>query len=109
MKLVSYIKDGHDRLAVLVNNYLYDMELLHPDLPTSMGMFLNYWEDVYPMALEGVRMIEEGKTTANKGISIDICDGEGGAVAADRRAAVPLSAGAHRNARPPCGRVRGCA
>jgi fumarylacetoacetate (FAA) hydrolase len=74
MKLVSYIKEGHDRLAVLVNNYLYDMEYLHPDLPTSMGMFLNYWEDVYPMAQEGVRMIEEGRIAANKGISIDICD-----------------------------------
>lgn len=74
MKLVSYIKEGHDRLAVLVNNYLYDMEVLHPDLPTSMGMFLNYWDDVYPMAVQGVRMIEEGKIAANKGISIDICD-----------------------------------
>jgi fumarylacetoacetate (FAA) hydrolase len=74
MKLVSYIKDGHDRLAVLVNNHLYDMELLHPDLPTSMGMFLNYWEDVYPMAQQGVRMIEEGRIAQNKGLSIDICD-----------------------------------
>ncbi len=72
MKLVSYVKDGQDALAVMVNNYLYDMELLHPDLPTSMSMFLTYWEDVFPVAQEGVRMIEEKKIAENKGISIDI-------------------------------------
>lgn len=72
MKLVSYVKDGQDGLAVMVNNYLYDMELLHPDLPTSMSMFLTYWEDVFPVAQEGVRMIEEKKIAENKGISIDI-------------------------------------
>jgi fumarylacetoacetate (FAA) hydrolase len=48
------------------------MELLHPDLPTSMSMFLTYWEDVFPVAQEGVRMIEEKKIAENKGISIDI-------------------------------------
>ena len=72
MKLVSYIKDGQDQLAVLVNNHLYDMELLHPDLPNSMSMFLNYWEDMAPVAQQGVRMIEAGKIAENKGISIDI-------------------------------------
>lgn len=72
MKLVSYLKDGQDTLAVMVNNYLYDMEMLHPDLPTSMSMFLAYWEDVFPVAQEGVRMIEEGRIAMNKGISIDL-------------------------------------
>jgi fumarylacetoacetate (FAA) hydrolase len=56
----------------MVNNYLYDMEMLHPDLPTSMSMFLAYWEDVFPVAQEGVRMIEEGRIAMNKGISIDL-------------------------------------
>lgn len=67
MKLVSYIKEGHDQLAVLIKNYLYDMELLHPDLPNSMGLFLNYWEDVFPVAQEGVRMIGEGKIAEKEG------------------------------------------
>ena len=74
MKLVSYIKEGHDQLAVLVNNHLYDMELLHPDLPSNMSLFLHYWDDVFPFAQEGVRMIEEGKIAENKGISIDIVE-----------------------------------
>jgi len=72
MKLVSYVKDGQDALAVQVDNYLYDMDLLHPDLPTSMSLFLAYWEDVFPVAQQGVRMITEGKLAANKGISVDI-------------------------------------
>ncbi len=71
MKLVSYLKDGQDQLAVMVNNYLYDMELLHPDLPNSMSLFLAYWEEVLPVAQEGVLMIEEGRIAENKGISID--------------------------------------
>lgn len=61
MKLVSYLKEEQDQLAVLVDGYLYDMDTLHPDLPNTMGMFLNYWDDVLPMAQAGVMMIEEGK------------------------------------------------
>ncbi len=71
MKLVSYLKEGHDQLAVLVKNNLYDMELLHPDLPNSMSLFLNYWDDFFPFAQEGVKMIEEGRIAENKGISVD--------------------------------------
>lgn len=71
MKLVSYLKEEHDQLAVLVDGFLYDMEDLHPDLPNSMSMFLNYWEDALPMAQGGVMMIEEGKISQNKGIPFD--------------------------------------
>src|SRR5215831_6226046 len=68
MKLVSYLKEDHDQLAVLVDGLLYDMEDLHPDLPNTMGMFLNYWEDVFPVAQGGVQMVEEGKIARGKGI-----------------------------------------
>jgi fumarylacetoacetate (FAA) hydrolase len=71
MKLVSYLKDEHDQLAVLVDDLLYDMEYLHPDLPNTMGMFLNYWDDAFPMAQGGVMMIEEGKISRNKGVNIN--------------------------------------
>ncbi|HVF80795.1 MAG TPA: fumarylacetoacetate hydrolase family protein [Flavisolibacter sp.] len=71
MKLVSYLKDEHDQLAVLVNGLLYDMENLHPDLPNTMGMFLNYWEESFPVAQEGVLMIEEEKIARGKGIPVD--------------------------------------
>ena len=38
MKLISYLKDEHDQLAMLENNLLYDADLLHVELPSSMSM-----------------------------------------------------------------------
>ncbi len=60
MKLVTYLKEGHDQLAMLVDGKLYDTDSLHPDLPISMAMFLNYWEDMYPLALAVEKRIKEG-------------------------------------------------
>lgn len=71
MKLVSYLKEDRDQLAVLINGLLYDMEYLHPDLPNSISMFLNYWEDVLPIAQEGALMIEEERIAQGKGIPFD--------------------------------------
>ncbi len=71
MKLVSYLNDGHDQLAVLVDGFLYNMEHLHPDLPNTMSMFLNYWEESFSQALGGVVMIEEGNISQNKAIPVD--------------------------------------
>jgi fumarylacetoacetate (FAA) hydrolase len=70
MKLVSYLKEERDQLAVLINGLLYDMEVLHPDLPGSMSMFLNYWEDSFPVAQAGELMLREGERTSNKGIPV---------------------------------------
>ncbi|MBS1758972.1 MAG: fumarylacetoacetate hydrolase family protein [Bacteroidetes bacterium] len=70
MKLVSYLSEEREQLGVLVNNMIYNMEILHPDLPTSMSMFLNYWEDSYPVAQAGELMLREGTRTSNKGIPI---------------------------------------
>ena len=71
MKLVSYIKEEHDQLAVLVDGFLYDMESLHPDLPNTMSMFLNYWEESIPMVQGGLVMIEEGNISERKRIPYD--------------------------------------
>jgi fumarylacetoacetate (FAA) hydrolase len=71
MKLVSYLNDGHDQLSILVDGLLYDMELLHPDLPNNMSMFLQYWEDAYPMALGGEMMVREGRIDSDKAIPVN--------------------------------------
>ena len=71
MKLVSYIKDEHEQLGVLINNVIYDMDVLHPDLPNSMNMFLTYWEDSYPVAQAGELLLREGTRTTNKGIPLN--------------------------------------
>ena len=70
MKLVSYIKEEREQLGVLVNEMIYDMEVLHPDLPNSMGMFLNYWEESFPVAQAGELMLREGTITSNKGVPL---------------------------------------
>jgi fumarylacetoacetate (FAA) hydrolase len=74
MKLVSYIQDGHDHLGVLVDEKVYPMDALHPDLPNTMGMFLNYWDEVFPVAQAGVDMIREGRIAEKKGLQPDQLD-----------------------------------
>lgn len=71
MKLVSYLKENHDQLALLLDGMLYDMESLHPELPGSMSMFLNYWEEVFPVVQAAIVMIEEGKISADKGFPVE--------------------------------------
>ena len=60
MKLVSYLRDEDAQLALLVNGYLFDTDNLNPNLPVSITMFLNYWEDSFPIAYSVNRVLEEG-------------------------------------------------
>ena len=70
MKLVSYLKEEREQLGVLINEMIYDMEVLHPDLPNSMSMFLNYWEESFPVAQAGELLLKEGTRTTNKGVAL---------------------------------------
>jgi fumarylacetoacetate (FAA) hydrolase len=70
MKLVSYIKEEREQLGVLINDLIYDMEVLHPDLPNSMSMFLNYWDDAFPVAQAGELMLKEGSRTSKNAIPL---------------------------------------
>ena len=71
MKLVSYLREGHDQLGILINDIVYDMEILHPDLPGNAGMFLTYWEDSFPVAQAGELLLKEGERVSNKGIPVN--------------------------------------
>ncbi|MDP4264724.1 MAG: fumarylacetoacetate hydrolase family protein [Bacteroidota bacterium] len=71
MKFVSYIKDDHEQLGILINSIIYNTEVLHPDLPGTMSMFLNYWEDTFPVAQAGELMLKEGTRTSNRGIPLN--------------------------------------
>jgi fumarylacetoacetate (FAA) hydrolase len=68
MKLVSYMADGRDQLAFLVEGNLYDCDLMHPELPNSMNMFLHYWEDMFPIAQQVDAAIKSGKISPDRGI-----------------------------------------
>lgn len=71
MKLVSYLTDGRDQLAFLVDGLLYDCDLLHPDLPNSMNLFLHYWEDMYPVAQQVNNAIISGRISREQGVSFE--------------------------------------
>ncbi len=71
MKLVSYLNEGRDQLAFLVDGLLYDCDLLHPDLPNSMNMFLHYWDDMYPIAQQVNAAIKSGRINKEQGIAIE--------------------------------------
>jgi fumarylacetoacetate (FAA) hydrolase len=71
MKLLSYQREDREQLGVLIDGHVYDMELLHPELPGSMNMFLNYWDDFFPLAQAAERMVREGGPFAKKGIAIE--------------------------------------
>lgn len=60
MKLVTYIKDGHDQLGIVVGEHIYAMDSLHNDLPTTMSMFLNFWDDIMPLARAVEQRIKDG-------------------------------------------------
>ena len=60
MKLVTYLKDGHDQLGIVVDGNIYAMDTLHNDLPNTMAMFLNFWEEIMPMARAVEQKIKDG-------------------------------------------------
>jgi len=71
MKLVSYLKDERDQLAILENNLLYDTDLLHMEMPSSMSMFLGYWEDNYGLALKLNQAIIDNRIGKEKGYPVE--------------------------------------
>lgn len=71
MKLVTYLNEEREQLGVLVHDMIYDMELLHPDLPNTMNLMLNYWEDYLPVAQAGELLLREGTRTSGKGIPLN--------------------------------------
>jgi fumarylacetoacetate (FAA) hydrolase len=71
MRIVSYLKEEHEQLAIFVEGLLYDMELIHPDIPNTMGMFLNYWEELYPLVQAGELAIQDGHIGNKKAVPAD--------------------------------------
>ncbi len=71
MKIVSYLKEDRDQMAILVDGLLYDMESIHPDIPNNIGLFLNYWDELLPIAQAGELAIREGHISSVKATPID--------------------------------------
>ncbi len=70
MKLVTYLKEEREQLGILIHDMIYDMDVLHPDLPNSMNLFLTYWEEYFPVAQAGELLLKEGTRTSNKAVPL---------------------------------------
>ena len=71
MKIVSYLKEEHEQLAVLVDGLLYDADRIHPDLPNTINMVLNYWDDMIPVLQAGDQAIRDGRMSRSKGVPVE--------------------------------------
>lgn len=71
MKLISYLKDEHEQLAALHNGLVYDMDTLHPDLPTSMNMFLQYWDEYLELAQASLKAVQDGRLMPGNVVQIE--------------------------------------
>jgi fumarylacetoacetate (FAA) hydrolase len=58
-------------LAFLVDNRLFDCDVVHPELPSSMNMFLSYWDDMFPIAQAVNAAIIDGRINKENGVSLD--------------------------------------
>ena len=71
MKLVTHLYDGHEQLAIYYDGRLYNMDKLPPELPNTMGMFLNYWDETFDFAYKADLAIKEGQISPARGIPVD--------------------------------------
>jgi len=71
MKLVSYLFNEHEQLGLLVDGRLYNMDDIHPEMPSSMGMFLHYWDDYIDIAYRGEQAIKAGTISKEKGMMMN--------------------------------------
>ena len=59
MKLVSYLRNGHDQLAIVHKDHLHDLDTLSPKLPGRLAIFLKDWDHYYPLAMEAEQKLHE--------------------------------------------------
>lgn len=71
MKLVSYLKDEHDQLGILIDGIVYDADTLHPDLPGSISLFLNFWDDSLQLARAGMDFLKSGRMSKERGVPLE--------------------------------------
>jgi fumarylacetoacetate (FAA) hydrolase len=71
MQLVSYLKEENEQLGVLIDDRIYDVELIHPDIPNTMNMFLNYWAELYPVMQAGELAIRDRGSHSSKSIPLE--------------------------------------
>jgi fumarylacetoacetate (FAA) hydrolase len=70
MKLVTYLRNGNEQLGAIINDYVLNMDQLHPELPNTMGGLLQFWDDFLPLALSGEQTIKDKAASLDRGIPL---------------------------------------
>ncbi len=71
MKLITFRNESQEQLGVLIDGQVFAMDQLHPDLPNSMNLFLNYWDDYLPIAQVAERAIRSGNRLTGMGKPVE--------------------------------------
>ncbi len=71
MKLVSYIKDDSEQMAFLSKGKLYDAERMHPDMPSTMTLMLNFWDECADQGEAIQKKLDAGDVKNIEGIPLE--------------------------------------
>jgi fumarylacetoacetate (FAA) hydrolase len=71
MKIVTYLKNNNEQLALLVDGKLYDSNELHQNLPTTMSKFLMDWDNMLPLAKAAEENIKNGNLANKPAVNFD--------------------------------------
>ncbi len=69
MILATYVKDNQEQLAFVSKGKLYDTDKMHPEMPSTMSLMLNYWDDLLPIG-EAIQQKLDSEEGNSKGIDM---------------------------------------
>lgn len=71
MKLVSFLQDDHAQLGLVVDSNIFPLERINSELPNSMAMMLNYWEEYVPLVMAAENAVLSGRYGKEKSIPLN--------------------------------------
>jgi fumarylacetoacetate (FAA) hydrolase len=60
MQFITHLHQGKHQFAALINNKVYNTQLLHPDLPSTIEGFLTHWDKYLNLAQQAQQAILDG-------------------------------------------------
>jgi len=60
MKFVTHLQHQKEQFAVLINDRIYNTNVLHPDLPSTVKGFLQDWDNYCAIAKDASAKVQEG-------------------------------------------------
>ena len=69
MVLATYVKDNQEQLAFVSNGRLHDADKMHPEMPSTMSLMLNYWDELLPTG-EVIQQKLDSEVDSSKGVAM---------------------------------------